>query len=228
MQNSNTNRSFLFAGNFPVYNANNGLTDGQSPADFTINGRILYEFDTISLRFDAFNGNPYLCNLSIGRPFAVEFNLGGLAALISLISERELAPEGKFLPLAVTAYNQDNTTYQTIGYVSVTKESVIFYASNGQEQKQFEVKGNLQLKMLVSYLKSLEDLAISVLAQKEARKMNRGNGGGYTAPSATPSTTAAPSTNPAPSATPSTTAVPNTNPAPGTAAPTIDMPEINI
>ena len=214
MQNTTTNRSFLFLGNFPVYNAGNGLTDGQAAADFTINGRILYEFDTISLRFDTFNGNPYLCQLASGRPFAVEFNIGGLAALIALIKNREDAPKGKFLPLAITAYNQNNTTYQTIGYVSINENSdVVFYASNGSQQNQFTVSGKLQIEMFISYLGELKELANAVLAHKEASKMGGGSRG-YVSPA--PSV--APATTPAPSAAPTATPAPAASPAPSAPA----------
>ena len=220
-----TNRSFLFAGNFPVYNAGNGLFDGQAAADFTVNGRILYEFDTISLRFDAFNGNPYLCQLAGGRPFAVEFNIGGLASLISLIKNRSIAPQGQFLPLAITAYNQNNTNYQTIGYASVTADSVTFNATNGSQQGQYTISGELQVNMFVGYLETLKDLSISVLAGKENNKtVSAPMGGGYTAPSAPAPT---PSAAPAPTSAPAASPAPSAAPAP-TSAPAIDMPEINF
>ena len=234
MQQQTVNRSFLFAGNFPVYNSGDGLFDGQQAADFTINGRVLYEFDTINLRFDAFNGNPYFCNISSGRPYAVEFGLGGLAALIKLIENRKNAPQGKFLPLAVTAYNQNSLQYQLLGFASVTENSVTFYASNGSQQQQFTIKGDLQIEMFLGYLNTLQKLAIEVIAGKElarynSRARNNGvstvNGAPVSTPAAptpassTPTATAAPTTSPAPAAptqtsAPTTAAAPATSPAP--------------
>ena len=248
MQTTN-NRSFLFLGNLPVYNAGNGLTDGQATPDFIINGRIIYEFDTAQLRFRDYNGNPFYCEVS-GRPMAVEMNIGGLSALIALIEHRETAPQGAFLPLAVTAYNQNNLRFQTITYVSVNGDTVTFHASNGNEQKQFAVSGAFQLTVLLEYLKSMKDLIIETVALREGNKGGRGT----VTPSAAPRPAAAPAPapspapaaaapTPAPSPTPAAAPSPTAAPAPSTApsptpaaapsaapapAPTIDMPEINI
>ena len=222
MQNTN-NRSFLFLGNLPVYNTNDGLTDGQTTPDFIINGRIIYEFDNAQLRFQSFSGNPFLCEIS-GRPLAVEMNMGGLSALIALIENRATAPQGLFLPLANTAYNQNGLRFQTIGYVSVNGDTVTFFASNGSDQKQFAVSGKFQLTVLLNYLKTMEKLVIETVALREGNKNSNNRTSGYnTAPTVAPSTVPTPTATPAPStaptATPAPSAAPTATPAPS-AAPT--------
>ncbi len=253
MQNTSNNRmkTFLFGGNFNVYNATTGAVSQDLKPDFQLNCRIKVEFDTVQFRF-VDTQNPLLHDLSAGRPYGVEIAPATLGALIAYLKSPN-KPEGHVI-LAPSVYNQQGLNYNTPGYIRKIDNGVAFVVSNGQDNREFAVTGQFQIDLLIGYLESVLRIAEQGQVQKELMKLDSNS---YSVPNAAPKMsapsipTSAPVSTPsvsqatstsspapsvdnntvsstAPTSTPSTSqATPATTSTPS-AAPSLDIPNLDI